>query len=286
MNREIDSISRHDIERGRTNPPEESRSPEVVSRERRPLVSRTYAYCLSQAELETMKDIGRFRTIAVDDLARHRYQDNRDQMRADLRALQDQGLVQRRTIWTGKQGDRLTVFVITKRGKALLEHEGKQANEQRIYAGFVKPAEVHHDAAIYRMYQVEANKIEHAGGRVRRVVLDYELKQKVYQPLAKARAKTNALSPSDYSRRQVEIASQNKLKVVHGKILLPDLRIEYDTASGELAHVDLELATHHYRGSSMRAKAEAGFKMYAPQDSVAHLTAAFDPELTAEIFSF
>jgi len=48
----------------------------------------------------------------------------------------------------------------------------------------------------------------------------------------------------------------------------------------------LELATHHYRAAMMRGKAEAGFKMYAPADSAAHLSAAFDPELAARIFSF
>lgn len=286
MDREIDPVERQEPDRPGAEPNQKpSLRDQLDSRERRPLVNRSYAYCLSDAELETMKDIGRFRTIAVDDLAQHRYQGNRDEMRQDLRSLQDQGLIQRRTIWTGRQGDRLTVFVLSKRGKALLEREPRQPMDQRIYAGFVKPAEVHHDAAIYRMYQTETKKIEQAAGRIRRVVLDYELKQEVYRPLAKARAKASPLSP-EYGRRQAEIANQNSLKVIHGKILLPDLRIEYDTATGERAHVDLELATHHYRGSSMRAKAEAGFKMYAPQESVAGLTAAFDPELISEIYSF
>ncbi len=285
MDREIDPIERQQIERPVSERSEEIRLPDPSSRERRPLVSRTYAYCLSEAEIETMKDIGRCRTVAIDDLTQHRYSGNRDEMRQDMRSLQDQGLVQRRTIWTGGKGDRLTVFVLTKRGKDLLEREGRQPRDQRVFAGFVKPAEVHHDAAIYRMYHAEAKKIEQVGGRIRRVVLDYELKQKVYHPLAKARAKADA-SSQEYVRRQAEVASQNKLKVVHGKILLPDLRIEYETANGDLAHVDLELATHHYRGSSMRAKAEAGFKMYAPQASVAGLTAALDPELITQIYSF
>ncbi len=286
MDREIDPVEREEPDRPGAEPHQKpALRDQLESRERRPLVNRSYAYCLSEAELETMKDIGRFRTIAVDDLAQHRYQGNRDEMRQDLRSLQDQGLIQRRTIWTGRQGDRLTVFVLSKRGKVLLEREGRQATDQRIYAGFVKPAEVHHDAAIYRMYHAEAKKIEQADGRIRRIVLDYELKQNVYRPLAKARAKADRSSP-EYSRRQAEIASQNSLKVIHGKILLPDLRIEYNTAGGELAHVDLELATHHYRGSSMRAKAEAGFKLYASQDSAAGLTAAFDPDLISQIYSF
>jgi len=285
MNREIDPVDRQEITRPGAELDQSSRSVEAPSREPQPLIGRTYAYFLSQAELKTMEDIGRFRTVAADDLAQLRYGGNPDQSRRDLRSLQDQGLIARRTIWTGGQRHRLTVFVLTKRGKTLLERQPGVARQQKVYAGFVKAREVHHDAAIYRMYHTEASQIERAGGRIRRVVLDYELKQNVYRPLAKARANAGAAGCAEYARRQAEIAGQNHLKVVHGKILLPDLRIEYETADGDPAHVDLELATRHYRGSSLRAKAEAGFKMYAPQDSAAGAK-PYDPAHMAEIFSF
>jgi len=141
---------------------------------------------------------------------------------------------------------------------------------------------VAHDAALYRMYQAEAGRIEQEGGRVRRVVLDYELKRTVYSPMAKARA----LAPLEYARRQAEVAQANHLKFVAGKIPLPDLRIEYETSAGELARVDLELATHHYHGPQLASKAEAGFKMYAPEESVRHLSAVLeDREITAAILS-
>ena len=292
MNREMDIPHTRDVEKSNDAGLVSARDTEPLSREGRAFVSRTYAYVLSEAEIKTMWEIGRFRTIPVEDLTRYRYQGNKDQTQQDLQSLQSQGLVQRRSVWgstatraKARRGDRLTVLVLTKKGKAFLEKEGVRAKDQKIHAGFVKPAEVHHDAAIYRMYQAEAAKIEREGSRIRRVVLDYELKRDVYRPLAKARAKF-APDSTDYARRQAEIAAQNRLKVVDGKILLPDLRIEYDGASGERTHVDLELATRHYRGSSLRGKAEAGFKMYAPQDSAAGLASAFDPELAAQIFSF
>lgn len=286
MAREIDSPERPELEPARLKPLPESREPDAaVSRERKPVIGRNYAYCLSQAELETMKDIGRFRTVAADDLAQLRYQGNKDQQHQDLRSLQDQGLIARRTIWTGGHANRFAVLVLTKKGKALLELEGQAMGQQKIYAGFVKPREVFHDAAIYRMYHAEARKIERSGGHIRRVVLDYELKQQVYRPLAKARAKPGALGSAEYAKKQAEIANQNQLKVVRGRILLPDLRIQYDTANGERARVDLELATHHYRSASLRAKAEAGFKMYAPQGSTVG-GSPYDPHHVAEIFSF
>jgi hypothetical protein len=236
---------------------------------------------ISPAERDTLAEIGRFRTVALDDLARYKYGGHRAEMMQDLRSLRAQGLLQRRTIWTGGCRSRLTVLVLTRRGKEIVARNGA-VSDQRVYSGFVKPAEVQHDTAIYRMYQSETKRIERSGGKVRRVVLDYELKQKVFAPLAKDRA----LPPREYARRQAEVARQNGLKVVRGKIPLPDLRIEYERANGERAHIDLELATHHYRGSQVRAKAEAGFKMYAPPDSVSRLSAALDdPGIVAEILS-
>jgi hypothetical protein len=74
--------------------------------------------------------------------------------------------------------------------------------------------------------------------------------------------------------------------VIEGRIPLPDLRIEYETQDREPARVDLELATHHYHGSHLQTKAEAGFKIYAPPDSAGHLKAVLEErEITAGILS-
>jgi hypothetical protein len=131
------------------------------------------------------------------------------------------------------------------------------------------------------MYQAEKSKIEAAGGRVRRVVLDYEFKRRLYSELGRAQH----LPRREYALRQAEVARQNQLAVVRGKIPLPDLRIEYETSEGLRRHVDLELATHHYRGSQMRDKARAGFKMYASKCDAPRLSAAFDPEFVAQILT-
>ena len=78
------------------------------------------------------------------------------------------------------------------------------------------------------MFKREAAEIEKVDGRVRRVVLDYELKKRVYPALAKAKA----LSVSEYTKAQAEIARAHGLKVVNKHIVLPDLRIEYEDRHG------------------------------------------------------
>ena len=238
----------------------------------------------SPQEKESLFDIGRFRTVAVQDLAYHRYSGKNQELERDLQSLLALGLVQRRTALVANGRYKLTVLVLTKAGKRAAESH-RANTEQSIYAGFVKPGEVAHDAAIYRMFHKEAARIEGQKGTIKRVVLDYELKRRVYSPLAKARVQSPALSPGEYARLQEKVARENHLKVVNGKIPLPDLRIEYQTATGETARVDLELATHHYHGSHLREKVEAGFKLYGDAAATRRSPVFEEPEITASILS-
>lgn len=234
---------------------------------------------LTDSQQQTLVEIGRFRTVEAGDLERFRYGGDRALAKRDALALSELGLVSRRTAYLDKGRSELDVLVLTERGKRVAERHAEGA--QAVYAGFVKPAEVAHDAAIYPMFRKESAAIEKEGGKVRRVVLDYELKAKIFSPLAKARR----VSLPEYARRQQEVAKEVGLKIVSGKIALPDLRIEYETSTGEICRVDLELATHHYHGSHLQTKAEAGFKMYAAGDT-GQLRAALDErEITAAILS-
>ena len=239
-------------------------------------------YRLSPDERATLYDVGRFRIVATDDLCQLRYKGNAPQMQADLRSLLAQGLLQGKTVWTGRDRETNTFFTLTKAGKKLLKSQHAGPSDQAIYNGFVKPAELRHDAAIYRMFHLEAAKIEQEGGRVRRVVLDFELKKKAYSPLAKAKA----FPPAEYARRQAEIARESGLKVVNGHITLPDLRIEYEDRHGVSAQIDLEVASESYHGSHAAEKAAAGFRIYAAPDLAARLSRALEErEITVEILS-
>ncbi|MGB2640863.1 MAG: hypothetical protein WAN32_18075, partial [Candidatus Acidiferrum sp.] len=113
------------------------------------------------------------------------------------------------------------------------------------------------------------------GGRNLRVVLDFELKKKLNRDFATFGAES----------RQ-EIASRHGLQVVGEKIPVPDLRIEYETREGEIARVDLELATEHYRPAHLAEKVRAGFSLYASRSDGDRLRRVLDQrELTAEILN-
>ena len=258
-------------------PPERPGAPTVEARTVYELRGRTYR--LRNSEVATMVELGKFRALAKVDLKEFVYGGSDDRMRPDVENLARQGLVAMKSIPHEETGSH-QLLTLTKNGHRFLTQTQRAGRHQALYHGFAKPREAHHDADLYRLYQRAAKKIESQGGRNLRVVLDYELKKRVYHDLAR-------LGPDRVSAESKRaVAEQHGLQVGRGKIPLPDVRIEYDTQEGERARVDLELATGHYRGRTLAEKVRAGFSLYARADDVSKLKRVLDQqELTAEILS-
>jgi len=86
--------------------------------------------------------------------------------------------------------------------------------------------------------------------------------------------------------RKEEVAERYGLRVVAGRISLPDLQIEYEMTEKGVARVNLELATGDYRPAQIAEKARAGFTIYSHPDDGARVRRILDQqELTAEILS-
>jgi hypothetical protein len=255
--------------------PAESRSTEP----RKVYEIRGRTYRLRTSEIVAMLEIGKFRTIGLEDLREFAYGGYKDRVKLDVENLVRQGLLQMKSIPHEEKGSR-TLLALAKPGHRLLVENRFVGKDQALYFGFAKPREAHHDADLYRLYQKAAGKIERGGGRNLRVVLDYELKKRVYHDLAK-------LGPDRASSEgKRTVAERHGLQVVHGKIPLPDVRIEYDTPDGERARADIELATSHYRLRNLVEKVLAGFSIYAHGNDVSNLRRVLDQrELTAEILS-
>ena len=258
---------------------EPDRTPSYPSELRKTYELRGRTYRLRDSEIATMIELGKFRAIAREDLADFVYDGDEVRMRPDVENLFRQGLAEMKIIPHEDTGSR-QLLTLTKNGHRFLTETRVAGKDQALYHGFTKPREAHHDADLYRLYQKAAEKIESQGGRRLRVVLDYELKKHLYHDLAKLGKDRD--SPS--SKRVV--AEQHGLKVVHGKIPMPDVRIEYESRDGEKARVDLELATGHYRGRNLAEKVRAGFSIYARVEDASRLRRVLDQrELTAEILS-
>ncbi len=255
------------------------RHPSRLARPRQIQEIRGRTYRVRDSEVKAMVELGKFRAIAQEDLIEFFYAGDKGRFRPDMENLVRQGLLEIKAIPHEAQGSR-TLFTLTKQGHRFLTQTQAAAKNQVLYHGFAMPREAHHDADLYRLYQKAAEEIERIGGRNLRVVLDFEIKKRVYHDLAKLGKDRD----SPWHKR--EIAERHSLKMVRSKIPVPDIRIEYETRDGEKARIDLELATGHYRGQNLAEKISAGFALFARADDAVKLRKVLHQrKLTAEILS-
>jgi DNA-binding MarR family transcriptional regulator len=230
--------------------------------ERRPVRARDRVYEIDGTESRLLGTVGAFRVVAESDLTDQR--DDSSHARRSLRHLEDEGLIRRSPL---SADDR--VVVLTERGRDLLEsnrHERERSPEPRqaFYAGLRKPRELTHDTKVYRAYQRAEERLRGQGGRVRRVVLDYELKRD-YQRFLHERNRGKKDCDGRPDREPEEIARwarEHDLPYDDGHVRFPDARIEYEDRDGRSQHEDLEVVTGHYRGAHAGSAAKSGFTCY------------------------
>ena len=145
-------------------------------RERQLVRERDRVYEINGPESCMLGTIGAFRVVSESDL--HDLRDESSNPRRSLEHLEDEGLIRRNP---HSSDDR--AVVLTEHGRDLLEANRYERPErtyerrQTFYAGLRKPRELTHDTKVYRAYQRTEERLRGQGGRVRRVVLDYELKR-------------------------------------------------------------------------------------------------------------
>lgn len=236
---------------------------------------------LRPEEQTLLAETGRFRVLAVKDIAQTIYGGDKQALETDLRYLGERNLVRVDTVPARNDGrwlrpQRIEVVTLTKYGERLAHETGKFPLDQKLYHGLVKPREVEHDTQIYRAYLKEAGRIEHAGGKNLRVELDFELKHKVQKALYAAR---KAEPERDLAEIKQEVAERFELPHIHNKIEIPDARIHYELDQGsQTAFADIEVVTAAYRPKHLQSKAQAGFRMYASSSDKASLSAKIEDE--------
>jgi DNA-binding PadR family transcriptional regulator len=232
-------------------------------RERRPVRERQRVYDIDGAESRALATVGAFRVVAETDL--HDLRDDAKSSRRTLNYLENEGLIRTSPL---SSDDR--VVTLTDHGRDLLEanryerpdrtHEPRQT----FYAGLRKPRELTHDTRVYRAYQRAEERLRDGGGRVRRVVLDYELKRD-YQRFLHERNRGKQECDGRPDREPEEIvrwAREHDLPYDDGHVQFPDARIEYEDRDGRWRHEDLEVITGHYRGAHAAGAAKSGFTCY------------------------
>lgn len=225
---------------------------------------RQHEYRLSGNDVRTLATVGAFRVVPGSDLreANHR---TPTRPARDLERLRGLGLVRTMPYVVGRR--RTTVVTLTDRGRRLLEEHRKPQSDGRVqafYSGICKPRELAHDTRVYAAYVRAAERLSERGSRVRRVVLESELKSS-YQRFLQAANRGRRDATGEPERDQEAIARwalEHQLPFHDGHVEFPDLRLEYEDRDGRGGVEDIEIVTPHYRGAHAAAKVRAGFGRY------------------------
>ncbi len=255
---------------------------------RHALPQQAIGLALREEERKVLAEVGRFRVIATRDLAETVYDGRQSRMERDLAFLREKGLVQVDSVNARRDGrggrvERIEVVTLTKGGQSLARLTGDVPQDQKLYAGLVKPREVEHDAQIYRAYRKEAERIGRSGGTNLRVKLDFELKSEIQKAIHAERKANPQREMRDIKQ---EVAERFDLPFVNGTIQVPDARIEFDREprpddfdqGGRTGHEDIEVLTAAYRPGHLRNKAQAGFHVYASSSDRTTLRAKIEDD--------
>ena len=240
---------------------------------------RVHGLDLDATGIKALTDVGTFRSLALEDLARYHYQGSMAQALEAMNQLARKGLIEYRSTSPGPN----TYVTLTHRGCRAVRSLGSKSHPyQHFSSGFVNSRDARHDAALYGLYQQQASQIAARNGRVTRIVLETDFRRFINRRLSKI----CHLGQSEQLEHKQAIAQELGLRVVNGKIPIPDLRLEYEGPNHEQGKVDLELVTENYHRGNLAFKAQAGFAMYALAEDVARLRSAMpDPEIMQDILS-
>jgi hypothetical protein len=218
-----------------------------------------------------LTDLGVHGTISYSDLAEARFGGHPYTTRRAVNAWIREGLVKESTA-TGPNGNPFKVIALTPRGAAEARKTAAARGldpGQRIEAAPLQRSQGAHDTAVYRACAAERERLRERSATVRRVRLDRELRRTVARGSESARVKYGKRA-ADAERHRV--ALELGLPVDdRGRVLYPDAQIEYADADGRTGRVNIEAVSGDYREPAVRAKAAAGFAMYANGPAAAGL---------------
>ena len=264
----LDILTREDSRR-RTPTPTPVRSQAEQSREqlrtrtghRREYDPRQDKRSAQERRYDAIADVGMYRAVSYRDLSEAHFGGHPFTTRKAVDRMIRDGLVVEHQS-KGPKGGTYKVLTVTEAGARKARQCAAEQGfdkQQQVWTGLVKRGELSHDTAVYRAAQIEARRLVEQGARIRRVRIDAELKKHVARATEKARAKEGKKA-ADAAR--IKAAQEFELPIRNGKIVYPDAQIEYQDSEGRSGRVSVEVASEHYSGKTIAAKAHAGFQMH------------------------
>ena len=208
-----------------------------------------------------LADVGMYRNVSYRDLVESQFGGHPYTARRAVDRMIRDGHVREHQA-KGPRGGTYKVLTLTEAGaRKARDYAVEQGfdKEQQTWSGLVKRGELSHDTAVYRAARIEQRRLLQQGARIRRVRIDAEMKKQVARATERARA-TEGRAAADAARRKA--AQDLDLPMQQGRVVYPDAQIEYLDVEGRSGRVNVEIASEHYSGRTITAKARAGFQMH------------------------
>ena len=210
-----------------------------------------------------LQDVGIYGCVAFRDLAETHFGDDRHAARRAVDTWIREGLASESRAEEAK-GRPIELVALTRSGAvAARDLAAWQSLDpgQRFGPARIPRGQVAHDAAVYRACGHQRRRLLRRGAAVRRVRLEGELRSHVVRPFQSARWQGGRRLAEAERRRA---ARELGLPIdAGGRVLFPDAQIEYTGPGDAGGRVNIEVASNHYRAPTLRAKAGAGFVLYA-----------------------
>jgi hypothetical protein len=198
-----------------------------------------------------LTDIGVFRMVRVPDLRRIRYGDNHSACERDLQYLLSHGVVERMQYPDMQERRWMDLVVLSKKLDRVMTMDLKRGldthGEQALHAGWPRRDFFQHDVQIYPASVDAIREIEARGGTVERVILEREF--------IGVMQRQRPVGPAERER----LARELRLRVVNGRIPVPDVQIRYRERDGRDRELNLEIPSRGHASRPPRAEAAAGF---------------------------
>ena len=254
-------------ERHRPDPAQEREAPEKEAPERKPREverERERPLTFQERSERALADVGIYRVVPFRDLAEAHFGGARRAARRAVNTWVREGLA-RELMLEDAEGRAETVLAATRRGvfvlRGLTGGQGLAREQKLTYLRHLHRPRAGHDTAVYRVARRERERLAREGARVRRIRLEGELRGTV---LGRSEAARFGLGRRAGVVERHRAAAESGLPVdAEGRVLYPDVQIEYVDAEGRRGRVNVEVVSKHYDARALGTKTAAGFRMHA-----------------------
>ena len=258
-------------ERHRPDPAQEK---EVREREPR-AAEREKPLTLRERSERALADVGIYCLVPFEELADAHFGGQHREARRAVNAWIREGLA-REFAGTDEGGTPYALFTSTAKGASVLrdlaEGQGIDPGQRFTYILRFRRDRLAHDAAVYRAARRERERLARGGARVRRVRLERELRGTVS---GRSEAARHRLGRRAAEAERHRAAAELGLPVdPEGRVLFPDVQIEYVDAAGRSGRVNVEVASDHYAAQHLGSKVAAGFRVHASGPRAARMLAS------------